>query len=32
MGYDGDAPGQPGDNEFDIDYIDSAANSIWYER
>lgn len=27
MGYDGDAPGQPGDNEFDIDYRD-IANSV----
>ncbi|WP_456441944.1 M28 family peptidase [Psychroserpens sp.] len=24
MGYDGDAVGQPGDNEFDIDYINAA--------
>ncbi len=27
IGYDGDAPGQPGDNEFDIDYIDVANSS-----
>lgn len=27
MGYDGDAPGQPGDNEFDIDYINVANSS-----
>lgn len=27
MGYDGDLPGQPGDNEFDIDFIDVANSS-----
>ena len=26
MGYDGDAPGTPGDNEFDIDAIDFAGS------
>lgn len=26
MGYDGDAPGQPGDNEFDIDYRNIAGS------
>jgi len=27
IGYDGDAPGQAGDNEFDIDYINVANSS-----
>ncbi|MFK7783371.1 M28 family peptidase [Psychroserpens sp.] len=27
IGYDGDAPGQPGDNEFDIDYLNLANSS-----
>ena len=26
IGYDSDAPGQPGDNQFDIDYIDVASS------
>ncbi|MDG5490312.1 M28 family peptidase [Psychroserpens sp. SPM9] len=26
VGYDGDAPGEPGDNEFDIDYRDIAGS------
>jgi len=28
MGYDGDAPGQPGDNEFDIDFRSSIPNTV----
>ncbi|MEH6535010.1 MAG: M28 family peptidase [Psychroserpens sp.] len=27
MGYDGDAPGQPGDNQFDIDYRNIAGSA-----
>ena len=28
MGYDGDAPGQPGDNEFDIDFRTIAQSEV----